>query len=137
MKKQIRVYVSHSIRGKKGKNATEEDMQKNNTKAILFGQALRRKFLGVDFYVPADHDEFVLLAYLRGYLTEKQILDVDCVIVQKCSFVVAYSPNGYLSAGMKKEIEMAGINNIPVIIIFQLDRNGINLINRQFQELKR
>lgn len=134
MKKQLKVYVSHSIRGKKGKDATQEDMRHNNALAIVFGQALRRKFPGVDFYVPGDHDEFVLIAYSRKFISEKQILDVDCEIVQGCNFVVAYSPDGYLSKGMKIEIEYAGEHGIPVIVIFKLDRTGVQLINRQLQK---
>jgi len=137
MKKQIKVYITHSIRGKKGMDATKEDMRRNNKLAILFGQSLRRKFPGIDFYVPGDHDEFVLIAYLKKYLDEKQILNVDCEIVEGCNFVLAYSPDGYLSRGMKIEIEYAGEHGIPVVVIFKLDRTGENLINRQIQALKR
>jgi hypothetical protein len=133
MKNQIKVYVSHSIRGKKGKDATREDMQHNNRLAIIFGQALRRKFPGIDFYVPGDHDEFVLIAYKKGYLSEDQILDVDCEIVRGCHFVLAYSPDGYLSGGMKVEIEYAGDHGIPVTVISKLDNAGQNLINQQIQ----
>lgn len=131
MKNQIKVYVSHGIRGKKGVNATDEDMKHNNALAILFGQSLRRKFPGVNFYVPGDHDEFVLISYRKKYLTEKQILDVDCDIVQSCNFMIAYSPDNYLSRGMKVEIEYAGEHGIPVVVIFKLDRAGENQINRQ------
>ena len=138
MKNQIRVYVSHSIRGKKGKDATEEDQRHNVNLAVIFGQTLRRKFPRIDFYVPGDH-EFPPVGMLlqKKYITVRQILDVDCGIVQQCAFVIAWSPDGYLSSGMKKEIEYAGENGIPVIMILKLDRTGMNLINRQIQELKR
>ena len=49
MCKQLKVYVSHSIRGKKGINATDEDMRHNNDLAIIFDKALRRKFTGINF----------------------------------------------------------------------------------------
>jgi hypothetical protein len=137
MKKQVKVYVSHSIRGKKGVNATEADMRCNNDLAIIFGKALRRKFPGINFYVPGDHDEFVLIAYKEMYLNEKQILDIDCKIVQQCAFVIAFSPDGYLSRGMKVEIEYAGENGIPVIIIPKLGKKEENIINRQIRELTR
>lgn len=138
MKKQIKVYVSHSIRGKKGKNATDEDMRHNVSLAIIFGQALRRKFPGIDFYVPGDHEYPPVGNLLRKkYITVGQILDVDCEIVERCNFVIAYSPDSHLSSGMKREIEHAGENGIPVIVIFKLDRTGVNLINRQIQELMR
>lgn len=137
MKNQIKVYVSHSIRGKKGENATKEDMRRNNDLAIMFGQALRRKFPGVDFYVPGDHDEFVLIAYSWGLLTEKQILDVDCEIVHGCHFVIAYSPDGYLSKGMKIEIEYANMNGIPVIEVAHLGEAGTAAINQQLRNFMR
>ena len=133
----IKVYVSHSIRGKKGANATDEDMRRNNDLAIMFGKALRRKIPGINFYVPGDHDEFVVIAYRKKYLSEKQILDVDCIIVHQCNFVIVYSPDGYLSRGMKVEIEYAGENGIPVIVVGMLDESGIASINRQLQNLMR
>lgn len=133
----IKIYVSHSIRGKKGLNATDEDMRRNNDLAIIFGKALRRKIPGVEFYVPGDHDEFIIIAYRAGYLSEKQILDVDCKIVQGCNFMIAYTPDGYLSRGMKVEIEYANENGIPVIIVSTLDIGGIILINRQLQTFMR
>lgn len=137
MKKQVKVYVSHSIRGKKGKDATHEDMEHNNALAIMFGQALRRRFPGINFYVPGDHDEFVLICYRRQFLNEKQILEVDCVIVQRCSFVIAYSPDGYISKGMSIEIEYAGEHSIPVIIVAHLGEAGTDAINRQLQTFMR
>ena len=137
MKKQVKVYVGHSIRGKKGINATNKDMRRNNDKAIVFGKALRRRFPGVDFYVPGDHDEFIIIAYRKKYLTEKQILDVDCMIVQQCNFMIVYSPDGYLSRGMKVEIEYAGENGIPVVVVAKLDKSGLGSIYRQLLVLMR
>jgi len=133
----IKVYVSHSIRGKKGINATDEDMRRNNDLAIIFGKALRRKFSGVEFYVPGDHDEFIIITYRKKYLSEKQILEVDCEIVQGCNFVIAYTPDDYLSRGMKVEIEYANGNGIPVITVGNLDKSGITSINRQLQNSMR
>lgn len=133
----IKIYVCHSIRGKKGINATDENMRRNNDLAIIFGKALRRKIPGVEFYVPGDHDEFIIIAYRKKYLSEKQILDVDCEIVRRCSFMIAYTPDGYLSRGMKVEIEYANENGIPVIIVGKLDKSGIASINRQLRNLCR
>jgi len=112
---KIRAYVSHSIRGKFGKDATFEQMEANNKKAIGFGKELVKEFPNIDFYVPADHDEFVLEAYKRGYVGEKEVLDVDCVIISKCNFIVVFSPDDYISKGMQIEIDHAVFNKIPVI----------------------
>ena len=133
---QIKVYVSHSIRGKMGKAATPEYMQDNNNKAIVFGQELRREFPTVNFYVPGDHDEFVLLAFLAKYLNEKQILDVDCMIVDKCNFVIAYTPDGFISGGMQVEINYANLHDIPVLVIDGASNNGLKTIHRHLEGLK-
>lgn len=113
---KIRAYCSHSIRGKYGDAATNEQMEANNQKAIDFGKQLATEFPNIDFYVPGEHDEFVLIAYQKGYLTEKQILGVDCDIVSRCNFLVVLSPDDYISKGMKIEIDYAVENNIPVIV---------------------
>lgn len=115
MSNKIRAYVSHSIRGKFGSAATTEQMQANNQKAIGFGKQLAREFSNIDFYIPGSHDEFVLIAYKKNYLTETQILDIDCDIVSRCSFLIVYSPDDYVSKGMQIEIDHCVLNKIPVI----------------------
>ena len=112
---KIRAYVSHAIRGKHGKDATIEQMEANNQKAIEFGVALRKEFSNVEFYIPADHDEFVLEAYKKGYVGEKEVLDVDCIIISKCNFLIVYSPDDYISRGMQIEVDYATLHNIPII----------------------
>ena len=112
---EIRAYVSHSIRGKYGAAATNEQMEANNQKAIKFGKQLAKEFSNIKFYIPGEHDEFVLIAYQKGDLTETQILDIDCDIVSRCNFLVVYSPDDYVSKGMQIEIDHAVFNNIPVI----------------------
>ena len=112
----IRTYVTHSIRGKFGNDATLEQMEANNQKAIDFGVELRKEFPSIDFYIPGDHDEFVTIAYRKNYLDEKQILDVDCDIVSKCNFLTVFSPDDFISKGMKVEIDYAILHSIPVIV---------------------
>lgn len=107
--------VSHSIRGKMGKDATLEYMAENNRKAIEFGSLMAKEFPAIDWYVPGEHDEFVLVAYTKGYLTEKQILDIDCEIINKCNFMIVYSPDDYVSKGMQTEIDHCVKSHIPVI----------------------
>ena len=116
MSNKIRTYVTHSIRGKFGKDATLEQMEANNQKAIEFGITLREEFPMIDFYIPGDHDEFVTISYTKGYLNEKTILEIDCDIVLKCNFLTVFSPDDYISKGMKIEIDYAVDNNIPVIL---------------------
>ena len=63
--------------------------------------------------MPADHDEFVQIAFSKEYINEKQILDVDCDIINTCSLLIAC---GYpaQSRGMQVEIQYAKDNGIPV-----------------------
>ena len=74
-----------------------------------------KEFPNIDFYVPGEHDEFVLIAYRWGVLTEKQILDIDCEIVSRCSFLVVFAPDDYISKGMQIEVDYCVFNKIPVI----------------------
>ena len=115
MSNKIRAYITHSIRGKFGHDATLEQMEVNNQKAIDFGIILRKEFPNINFYIPGDHDEFVTIAFVKNYLTEKQILDVDCDIVSKCNFLTVFAPDDYISRGMQIEIDHAVKSNIPII----------------------
>ena len=112
----MRIYISHSIRGIKGKDATDDDMRVNNLKAISFGKDIRANFKGLDIYVPGDGDEFVLKAYRSGYLTEDQILSVDCQIIDTCDAVLAFIPDQYISNGMLVEILHAQDARKPVFL---------------------
>ncbi len=126
LKRKIRVYLSHPIRGVLRENATEETMKANNQKAIAWGRELWGEFGSqLDLYVPGEHDEFVLIAYLRKYLTERQILDVDCVIVSRCEAVIIANWEGSYSGGMKIEVDYANRNDIPVFVLDGLD--AVNL----------
>ena len=113
--KEIRAYISHSIRGRQGVNATAEQMEANNQKAIEFGKQLIEEFPTIGFYIPGAVDEFVKPAFDKGHLTLKQILDVDCDIISRSNFIIVFAPDDYISGGMKVEIDYATLHNIPII----------------------
>jgi len=122
MKTKIKLYMSHPIRGPKREKATDEDMRKNNQKAIDTANKLRAYFLDwhrmdglpeVELYVPAENDEFVLNAHRRGYLNEEQILACDGDIIDTCQAVLAMG-NPRHSAGMQWEIAHATATDKPV-----------------------
>jgi len=133
----MRAYLSHSIRGKKGQDATDEDMMKNNRKAIEFAENIRSLFPCLDLYVPAEHDEFVLNAYRRGYLGEPEILDVDCMIVQTCNFLIALAPEGYISRGMQVEIDYANTHGIPVVVVDGYTGTAADVITAKLHDMMR
>jgi len=108
-----RVYLSHFIRGKSGKNATPEEMKTNCDAALEWAAELRKKFPMIDFYVPAEHEDFVSLAYSRNMLTEDQILAIDCSIIDRCDAVIFNNIDGYMSRGMLIERNHASSRRIP------------------------
>lgn len=129
---KIKVYMSHPIRGKGGSKTTYEEMKANNQKAIVKGKDIQSCFPELDVYIPAEHDEFVIIAYQKDYITIDQLLDVDCEIVKKCKLLLVYNWENCLGGGMKREVECAKEHNIPVIEFSELDVNVIDKIVKLF-----
>ncbi len=119
----MRIYISHSIRGKYGKDATNTQMKANCDAIMEVANHLRASFFNnrCEFYVPAEHEDFVGIAYREQYLTEKQILNIDCKIIASCDAVIICVPEGdELNGGRKIEHDYAIKHNIPVCIFHQL-----------------
>ena len=115
MSNEIRAYISHTIRGKYGVKATDKQRKENSEKCILFGNALRKEFPMIDFYIPGEHHEIDTIAYRKGYMTEEQILDIDCEIISRCNFMIVFAPDDFIGEGMQIEIDHCIFNKIPVI----------------------
>lgn len=110
---------SQPIRGKKGNAATKEDMAKNNQQAIEFAKYVRKCF-PVELYVPAEHEDFIQIAYDKGWINIEQILTVDGEILKRCDGVIFYLPDGMKisdSQGMSFEKCVAQANDIPWVEI--------------------
>ena len=122
-----RAYVSHSIRGKLGADATPETMAENNRLAHEAAVFMRCILPEVHLYVPGEHDEVISLLYQDGRLNEEDILWADCEIIRTCLFLIAWSPDGYISTGMRIETDFAREYGIPVFVIEDVE---------QLQELK-
>jgi hypothetical protein len=104
----MRFYFSHPIRGGYGKNATATQIQKNCEKAILIANMIRNAIPSIELYVPAESEPFVGRAYIKHYLTEQQILDIDCSIISNCEGVICYvPPDEPLQGGRKVELNYA------------------------------
>ena len=110
----------HSIRGIAGTNATYKIMEANNQKAIEFVGNLKFAFPNVDFYCPAEHDEFVVTAWEKGLINENEILDVDCQILSKRHILLVYAYDQYISNGMLREIKHAQLLGIPVFFAINI-----------------
>ena len=119
----LKVYVGHPIRGSKGIHATQEDMEKNCEIAREFGNWLRKNYPGIEFYIPADHEEFVRIAWMNNLLTEKEILSVDCEIILGCCGLIIYAHDGHISKGMRVEKDYAIELEIPIVQLMPIDLN--------------
>ena len=136
MTKKTQIYISHSIKGHKGKDATDEDMTANNAKAIAFGRVLRRRFPNIEFYVPGDGDEFVILAYQSRFISEDEILNVDCQIIDARDVVLAYIHDQYISNGVLVEIQHAHETRKPVFLAKDIEQ-AERVLNRYLEDKKR
>ena len=128
LKRKIRAYLSHAIRGTlpvKNEEDREVLMSYNNERAILWGQEIR-KVVGpiLDLYIPAEHEDFVMPALHKGYLTVNQVLEIDCEIVLKQDLLILANWELKLSEGMRQEFltarefgirvfEMKYLNDLP------------------------
>ena len=117
MMQKHRAYMSHSIRGKLGVNATPESMATNNVRAHGAAVLMRRILPEAYFYVPGEHDDLIAILYQDGRLKEEDILWGDCEIIRGCDILIAWSPDQYISKGMRTEIIFASVNSIPVYIV--------------------
>ena len=104
----MRFYLSHSIRGKHGKDATPTQIKENCDKAILIANLIRNAIPSIEIYCPGEHEDFVGLCWHEHYLIEKQILEIDCAIIDGCEGVIVYVPEGdELQGGRKIEYDHA------------------------------
>lgn len=129
----MKFYLSHSIRGKYGKDATPTQMAEQCAEAIKVGETIKMVFRkqDVEIYIPAEHEDFVNRAYATGMLTEQQILDIDCMIINDCDGVIIYCPpNDPIQGGRAVEYEHA-LATSKSVFIFQAPYEAINWIAGQ------
>ena len=111
----MQYYLSHSIRGTAGPEASADVQAKNCAEAIKIADQLRALFPPLDLYVPAENETFVQIAYDTGHLSEKQILDIDCRIIDNCDGVMVYVPEGEMQGGRLVEYNHAVATNKSVM----------------------
>ncbi len=115
----MKIYVSHPIRGIR-ENPSPAYITHNRLMAQIFGAALRIRYPQHEFYVPAEHEEFVQAAYDNPYLSINQILDIDCKIIDVKDGVIFYNHERMFSGGMKTEHAYAINTNKPKMVIISL-----------------
>lgn len=128
----MRFYLSHAIRGKAGPDADHDTQNSNCAAAIKIANELRALFPKLELYVPAENETFVQIAYDTGHLSEKEILDIDCRIIDNCDGVIVYVPVGdTLQGGRKIEFDHAFSTNKPAQT-FQTVEQIAKWITQQF-----
>ena len=113
----MKLYLSHSIRGSAGSNASHDIQAANCAEAIKIADEIRLELPKLELYVPAENETFVQIAYECKYISEKEILDVDCKIIDTCSGVIIYVPKGdALQGGRLVEYRYATAIYKPVFL---------------------
>lgn len=118
----MRVYLSHSIRGKAGANATALQEKINCDAAIELGKKISNAIPKLDLHVPATSGLFSRIAFKKGYITIDQTLDIDCEIINNCDAVIVYVPDGdELQGGRKIEYDHAVKTKKPVYVFAEVE----------------
>ena len=129
----MKVYLSHSIRGKLGNNCPPEVLKANCETAISIANAIRTRCPWAEIYVPAEHEDFVQKAYNKKYITEKQILEVDCEIIAEHDILIIYIPEGdELQGGRLTEHDFA-INECMAIGLFKTATEAIDFLTERHE----
>ena len=119
----MKVYLSHSIRGKYGNNATALQMKANCNAIIRVGEQIRETIPRLDLYIPAESEEFVAIALKKEYISIDEILDVDCTIIDNCDAVIVYIPDGdVLQGGRLIEYNHAIKTKKPVYVFSEVEQ---------------
>ncbi|KKN64876.1 hypothetical protein LCGC14_0487100 [marine sediment metagenome] len=114
-------YMSHSIRGRLGLDATPKSMMANNGKAHEAAVLIRCILPEVSIYVPGENDLLISILYQDGRLKEEDILWGDCEIIRLRDILLVWSPDDFISTGMQIEINFATKENIPVFVIHTVE----------------
>lgn len=133
---QVTAYFSHSIRGKKGEHANGADMERNCIAAKRAAEWIRWAVPEIGLlYVPAEHEDFVYIAYSDKYLTETEILEIDCKILKELDFHIVHEVDGWLGGGIGVEIDAAKKYGKAIFYLSELDEASAFLLRQMVKEV--
>jgi len=118
---KLTAYFSHSIRGPAGKDASDDVVERNCKIAEEVAAWIRKNVPELELYVPAEHEDFVHICWKELYLTEDQILEIDCKILGKRDFHIVYVENNWTGGGIGIEITAAKKYGKIIFYISSLD----------------
>jgi len=133
---KVNAYLSHYIRGKKGKRATDRDMELNCQKAIVAGKVLELCIPALNIYIPGEHDEFVAMAYRKHRIDIDVVLDTDCDILDKRDLLIVYDYENFLSNGMVREINYAKKHDILIYSFNEICERTINELQEIVESIR-
>lgn len=120
--RKVSAYLTHAIRGSKGPGATMEEIRANCMAALELAKFIREHIPEIDLYVPAEHEDFVFRAYTCGYVTEEQILDVDCQILEAKDLLIIFTRTGErIVGGVATELDRGNEMKKVVVYIDEAD----------------
>ena len=108
----IRGYFAAPVRGADGDNVDDQTKELNTLIGVEIGQAIARAFPKLDLIIPHEH-ELIVHELWRGGVSSETIITAWCGVVKQCHILIVFAGNG-ISAGMRREIETATENNIPI-----------------------
>jgi hypothetical protein len=128
----MKIYLCMSYRGLHGDQATAEDIQLNIQKALASANLVRKMFPSVEVYVPhLDPDlQQYNEAWLRGEISSDAVMTMCIQKLSECDMILVNlgatdHEKGFLSDGMKQELEWAVANDKWYCVVNCLDNWGL------------
>ena len=98
---------------------------------MLIAKFIRKLVPAAELYVPAEHEDFVSIAFRDGYLFEHEVLEIDCKIIDTCDGVIVYCPpDDPIQGGRKVEYDHAVATICPVLI-FEAAVEAVSWLTQQ------
>ena len=129
----MKSYLSHAIRGRAGNKCLAQQLKENCERAIEIANQIRDACPWLYLYVPAEHEDFVRKAFDKKYITEKQILDIDCEILLECDNIIIFIPeDDKLQGGRLVEHDFAINECMPLGTFSQVD-DAVEFLTERYE----
>lgn len=133
---KIKLFLSHSIRGQQGNDATLVQMRKNVNKAVEWALYLREALPEAEIYCPGEHEGLFADAWWAEMIDSDQILRQSKAIVRLCDAVLLM-PGTENSEGAFIECIEARKHNVGIISFCNAEPENWADRIREFIELNR
>ncbi|MHA1590942.1 MAG: hypothetical protein ACTSUP_00395 [Candidatus Heimdallarchaeaceae archaeon] len=132
---KITGYLAAPIRGTKGDEVSQEEMDENISIGKRIGLQLKTFFgTALDLYVPHEQDEVLQILLRNNKVSTLDVLEADCEIVEKRDILFVLD-KGETSEGMWKEICAAKRAGISIIFFKRINDKLITKIYNEINEI--